>query len=72
MWLWAQTANQNLKQNAQTQDADGMQAFFFVLYVTQLYLNENATNKGGSVPLSRHVSAEAPTTQHAVLKNKNS
>ena len=28
MWLRAQTANQKLKQNAQTQDADGMQDFF--------------------------------------------
>ena len=33
-WLWAETANQNLKQNAQTQDAYGMQAFFRVIYDT--------------------------------------
>ena len=32
MWLLAQTANQKLKQNAQTQDVDGMQAFP-VLYI---------------------------------------
>ena len=25
MWLWAQTVNQNLKQNQQTQDADAAQ-----------------------------------------------
>ena len=35
MWLRAQTANQKLKQNAQTQDADGMQAMS-VLYMTLL------------------------------------
>ena len=34
IWLWAQTANQKLKQNAQTQDADGLQAFFCVIYDT--------------------------------------
>ena len=32
MWLWAQTLNQNLKGNAQAQDADGWQAFFCVMY----------------------------------------
>ena len=35
MLLQAHTTNQNLKQNAQTLDADGMQAFS-VLYKTQL------------------------------------
>ena len=35
VWLRAQTANQKLKQNAQTQDADGMQALS-VIYITQL------------------------------------
>ena len=36
MWLWAQTANVKLKQDAQTaQDADGMLAMS-LLYVTQL------------------------------------
>ena len=35
MWLQAQTANQKLKQNALTQDADGIQALS-VLYMTQL------------------------------------
>ena len=35
MWLLAPTANQKLKQNAQTLDADGLQAFN-VLYMTQL------------------------------------
>ena len=35
MWLRFQTANQKLKQNAQTQNADGMQAFS-VLNMTQL------------------------------------
>ena len=34
MWLRDQIANQNQKQNAQTQDADGMQAFFCVIYDT--------------------------------------
>ena len=34
MWLRAQTANQILKQNAQTQDPDGKQAFFCVIYDT--------------------------------------
>ena len=34
MWLWAQTANQNLKQNVQIQDADVMQAFFCVIFDT--------------------------------------
>ena len=34
MWLRARIANQNLKQNVQTQDADGMQAFFCVTYDT--------------------------------------
>ena len=31
IWLRAQTASQKLKQNAQTQDADGMQDFFYVI-----------------------------------------
>ena len=35
MWLRAQTANQNLKQNTQAQIADSMQALS-VLYMTQL------------------------------------
>ena len=35
MWQRSQTANQKFKQNAQTQDADGMQAMS-VLYMTQL------------------------------------
>ena len=35
MWLRAQTANQKLEQNAQTQDADIMQDFS-LLYMTQL------------------------------------
>ena len=35
MWLQAPTANQKLKQNAQTQDADGRQAMS-VFYMTQL------------------------------------
>ena len=34
MWLSAQTTNQKLKQNAQTQDADGMQAFVCAIYDT--------------------------------------
>ena len=32
--LRAQTLNQKLKQNAQTQDDDGVQAFFYVIYDT--------------------------------------
>ena len=36
MWLRAQIVNQNLKQNAQTEDADGMQTFFCVIYDTAL------------------------------------
>ena len=35
MWLWAQTADQKLEQNAQIHDADGMQALF-VLFMTEL------------------------------------
>ena len=35
MWLRAQTTYQKLKQNAQTQNFDGMQALY-VLYMTQL------------------------------------
>ena len=35
MWLRAEAANQNLKQNTQTQNADGMQAFF-VSYMPQV------------------------------------
>ena len=31
MWLWIQTANKKLKQNAQTQDADDMQGVFCVI-----------------------------------------
>ena len=31
MWLRAQTAKQKLKQNAQIQDGDGVQAFFCVI-----------------------------------------
>ena len=34
MWLRAQISKQNLKQNPQTQDADGMQTFFCVIYDT--------------------------------------
>ena len=47
-WLRALTLNQKLKQNAQTQDADGRQ-FFSVLYTTHLeaisqheYLEKNS------------------------------
>ena len=35
IWQRVQTVNQKLKQNAQTQDVDGMQAMS-VLYMTQL------------------------------------
>ena len=35
MWLWAETANENLKEEAQTQDADGMQDLS-VLHMTQV------------------------------------
>ena len=35
IWLRAQATNQKLKQNAETQDADGMQALS-VLNITQL------------------------------------
>ena len=35
MWLRAQTTNQKLKQNFETQDIDGIQALS-VLYMTQL------------------------------------
>ena len=35
MWLRARIANQNLKQTAQTQDADGVKTFF-ALYTLQL------------------------------------
>ena len=35
MWLRVQTVNQKLKQNAQTQDGDGMQTIF-VQNMTQL------------------------------------
>ena len=35
MWLWAETANEKLKQDVQTQDADDMQAIP-VLLMTQL------------------------------------
>ena len=34
MWLRAQTTNRKLKQNAQVQEVDGMQYFFFVKYDT--------------------------------------
>ena len=34
MWLWAETANKKLKQNAQIQDVDGMKACFCVIYDT--------------------------------------
>ena len=34
IWLRAQTLKQKSKRNAQTQDADGSQAFFCVLYDT--------------------------------------
>ena len=36
MWQRAQTAHQKLKQNAQTQDADGMQAMSVFFYMTLL------------------------------------
>ena len=35
LWLQAQTLNQKLKENAQTHEADGRQAFF-LSYTTQL------------------------------------
>ena len=35
MWLWAETASEKLKQDVQTQDADGMKAMF-VSYMPQL------------------------------------
>ena len=34
MWLRAQTANLEMKENAQTRDADGVQASFCVIYDT--------------------------------------
>ena len=36
MWLRTNTANQMFKRNVQTQNADGMEVFFSVLYMTQL------------------------------------
>ena len=34
IWMRAQTLNQKLKQNAQTQNVDGRVAFFCVIYDT--------------------------------------
>ena len=51
MWLPAQIAYQNLKQNAQTQDADGMQ-IFYTLYLTEVEANisKRILRIGGSEP----------------------
>ena len=71
MWLWAQTAGENSKQNVQIHDADGVQAFLCVIYDTVggLYLNSNTTSSRGVVsePPAPYVPAEAPVTRHATL-----
>ena len=63
-------ANQKLKQNAQTQDADGMQAKS-MLYKTHLYALFGQTyfswEGGRSEPPPPHFSADAPGTRHAAL-----
>ena len=70
MWLRAQTAYEKLKQYAQAQDAEGMQAMF-VLYMTKLdaisqqrYVSWD--NGGPRAPGSR-VSSEALATRHAAV-----
>ena len=58
MWLRAPTGNQKLKQNAQTQDVDGVQAFFSVIYdAVKSYISTIILLiEGGSEPPSSYVS----------------
>ena len=46
--------------------------FFCLLYMAQLklYLNNNTITRGGSKPQAPYVSAEAPATRLAALKNE--
>ena len=55
MWQRAQTANQKLKQNAQTHDADSMQAISVLYYMTLLilYLDSNTFHGSLTSPVAR-------------------
>ena len=74
-WLQAQIANQKLKQNAQTQDVDGMQALsvLYILIRVRGYISAIIYFIGGdeaSSPLPPHVSAEALTLYIKHFKTK--
>ena len=70
-WLRAQTLNQKLK-NAQTQDADGGQAFFCVIYDTvRGHTSTLLVLIGSSEILSLYVLAEAPAKRCAALQSEN-
>ena len=72
MWLLDQSANRTLKQNAQTQHADAIQAFFYILYDTiRIFISTTTLlidwgRRCSELPAS-YVSAEAPATRHAAL-----
>ena len=73
IWLGAQTANRKLKQNVQTQDANGMQAILCVIYDTVRGYISTITvliewGWGSELPAPYiYVSTEGPGTRHAVL-----
>ena len=70
MWLRAQNANEEFKQNAPTQVVGGVQAMS-VLTMTQLeaITQKKTRSIGGKVSelLTPHVSAESQATQHVAL-----
>ena len=69
-WLRAQTANQKLKRNAQTQGVDGMQALSALkkkqLEAMSQQIHVSYEGVASEYP-APHVSAEAPTTRHAAF-----
>ena len=72
MWLRDRIANQNLKQNVQTQDVGDMRKVVCVLYDTvRGYISTLKLLKRGLRPPSHHACDEAPATAHAALQKKN-
>ena len=66
IWLSAQTLNQKLKENAQTQDAYGRQAFLCVIYdIFRAHISTLILLLAD--PPSCFVSAKAQAKRHATL-----
>ena len=71
MWLRGQFVNHNLRQNAQIQDADSMQAFFCVINDTlRCYISTKNTisSAGAASPKAPYISAEAASRDMQLFK----